>query len=375
MKLVAKTLFGIEEVLSKELTELGAQNVSIKKRAVEFEGDIALLYKCCYKLKTALRILMPIHSFSFKSKKDYYNFVYRFNWSKFLSPDQSLAIQAVCHSRFFNHSKYLAQFTKDGIVDHLRKKFGKRPSVDIVNPDISIHVMVHEDKAEISLDASGFSLHKRSYRQEKVSAPMNEALASGILQLSGWDKKTTILDPMCGSGTLIFEAAILAMDIPMHLNKTFCFQRWPNYDQDIHEIIKQKVKMEVKEQSCDLYASDRTFRAVEAFKKNAEAFPNVTFNIKKDDFFQIKNHPAQFLIMNPPYDLRMRSKDILDFYKRIGDALKQNWKPCEAWIFSGNIDAIKSIGLKTSRKINLMNGQLPSKLHKFEVYEGSRRHK
>ena len=367
-------MFGLEETLGKEISQLGGQNVSIKKRAVEFDGDKELLYKSNYKLKTALRILMPILKFSFKSKKDYFNFIYRFNWSKYIDENQTIAINAVCHSRFFNHSKYLAQFTKDGIADYFVKKTGKRPSVDLYNPDIALHVLVHEDQAEVSLSTSGFSLHKRSYRKEKVDAPINEVLASGIIQLSGWDRKTDLIDPMCGSGTLAFEAAILARDIPLHVGKHFCFHNWKDYDKQLDAKVQEQAKDEMKPQEVKIYGSDKSFAAISSCRINEKTITEANITFEKNDFFLIEDHPAKFLVMNPPYDLRLKSNDIISFYKRIGDALKQNWKPCEAWIFSGNIDAIKAVGLKPSRKINLMNGQLPSKLHKFEVYEGSRRH-
>lgn len=374
----AKTIFGLENILAEELKLLGGKNIILGNRAVSFSASLSDLYKMNLASKTALRILKPIKSFNAKSPEQLYRKSQEINWLKYIDTESTFAIDSAVHSLNFTHSKYAALKLKDAIVDQIRDIKGKRPNVDIKDPDIRINLHIENDKCTISLDSSGESLHKRGYRISGFEAPLNEVLAAGLVLLSGWNKISTFIDPMCGSGTIAIEAALSAANKAPNLNRErFGFMSWDNYDSKLFNKVKTElVKGEIKT-NTKIYASDKSEKTINHAKKTiqrAGLINEIDLNIS--DFEKIENKfNVGTIIMNPPYDERIREKDIAELYKKIGDKLKQDFKGFEAWIFSANKEAIKHIGLRPSKKITLFNGALECKFMKFDLYEGSKKKK
>ena len=373
---LAKTFYGFEPLLEKELRKLGAKNIQSINRAVSFEGDLGFLYKANLSLRTALRILMPIRRFPVKNQTDLYRAIDRIDWSKWFSAEQSFIIDVTLFSDHFNHSLFVAQKAKDAIVDQFSKREGKRPSVTTENPDIRIQLHLQGDQLTISLDSSGNSLHQRGYRIETNIAPINEVLAAGMLLHSGWEGKTYFYDPMCGSGTLAIEAAMIACNIPPSLNRTtFSFMNWKNFDAELFEVIRNSCLSKVKEFRGHIYASDKAPSAVRKAQENIEnAGLEEYISVVRSDFF-FADRPSEVplhIVFNPPYGERL-SIDADVFYGKIGDTLKKEYQGCEAWFITANIEALKSVGLRPSRKIKMFNGKLESRLVNYELYEGSRK--
>ncbi len=373
---LAKTFYGFEPLLEKELRKLGAKNIKSINRAVSFEGDLGFLYKANLSLRTALRILMPIGRFTVKNQTDLYRAIDRIDWSKWFSAEQSFIIDVTLFSDHFNHSLFVAQKAKDAIVDQFSKREGKRPSVTTENPDIRIQLHLQGDQLTISLDSSGNSLHQRGYRIETNIAPINEVLAAGMLLHSGWEGKTYFYDPMCGSGTLAIEAAMIACNIPPSLNRTiFSFMNWKNFDAELFEVIRNSCLSKVREFRGHIYASDKAPSAVRKAQENIEnAGLEEYISVVRSDFF-FADRPSEVplhIVFNPPYGERL-SIDADVFYGKIGDTLKKEYQGCEAWFITANIEALKSVGLRPSRKIKMFNGKLESRLVNYELYEGSRK--
>jgi putative N6-adenine-specific DNA methylase len=373
---LAKTFYGFEPLLEKELRKLGAKNIKSINRAVSFEGDLGFLYKANLSLRTALRILMPIGRYPVKNQTDLYRAIDRIDWSKWFSAEQSFIIDVTLFSDHFNHSLFVAQKAKDAIVDQFSKREGKRPSVTTENPDIRIQLHLQGDQLTISLDSSGNSLHQRGYRIETNIAPINEVLAAGMLLHSGWEGKTYFYDPMCGSGTLAIEAAMIACNIPPSLNRTtFSFMNWKNFDAELFEVIRNSCLSKVREFRGHIYASDKAPSAVRKAQENIEnAGLEEYISVVRSDFF-FADRPSEVplhIVFNPPYGERL-SIDADVFYGKIGDTLKKEYQGCEAWFITANIEALKSVGLRPSRKIKMFNGKLESRLVNYELYEGSRK--
>jgi putative N6-adenine-specific DNA methylase len=373
---LAKTFYGFEPLLEKELRKLGAKNIKSINRAVSFEGDLGFLYKANLSLRTALRILMPIGRFPVKNQTDLYRAIDRIDWSKWFSAEQSFIIDVTLYSDHFNHSLFVAQKAKDAIVDQFSKREGKRPSVTTENPDIRIQLHLQGDQLTISLDSSGNSLHQRGYRIETNIAPINEVLAAGMLLHSGWEGKTYFYDPMCGSGTLAIEAAMIACNIPPSLNRTsFSFMNWKNFDTELFEVIRNSCLSKVREFRGHIYASDKAPSAVRKAQENIEnAGLDEYISVVRSDFF-FADRPSEVplhIVFNPPYGERLPI-DADVFYGKIGDTLKKEYQGCEAWFITANIEALKSVGLRPSRKIKMFNGKLESRLVNYELYEGSRK--
>ena len=373
---LAKTFYGFEPLLEKELRKLGAKNIQSINRAVFFEGDLGFLYKANLSLRTALRILMPIGRFPVKNQTDLYRAIDRIDWSKWFSAEQSFIIDVTLFSDHFNHSLFVAQKAKDAIVDQFSNREGMRPSVTTENPDIRIQLHLRGDQLTISLDSSGNSLHQRGYRIETNIAPINEVLAAGMLLHSGWEGKTYFYDPMCGSGTLAIEAAMIACNIPPSLNRTtFSFMNWKNFDAELFEVIRNSCLSKVKEFRGHIYASDKAPSAVRKAQENIEnAGLEEYISVVRSDFF-FADRPSEVplhIVFNPPYGERLPI-DADVFYGKIGDTLKKEYQGCEAWFITANIEALKSVGLRPSRKIKMFNGKLESRLVNYELYEGSRK--
>ena len=380
LKLTATTFFGLEQVLAKELQQLGAQNVQTGNRAVYFEGDLGFMYKANYNLHTALRILRQLKSFhQIYKATQLYNAIASIDWSEWFSPQQTFRIDVTGQSKFFKHTKFAALKAKDAIVDQFRSSYHQRPDIDLKQPDIRIVLHFKDQHLDVLLDSSGEPLHKRGYRMRTNIAPLNEVLAAGIVALSGWDGRRSLLDPMCGSGTILIEAAMWQMCIPAAINRQkFTFQNWPDYDETLFDLIKNNSIDKIRElpNGIKLIGYDKALSAVEKARQNIKnANLDAFISVKQADFFKTKAVDSRlFLLFNPPYDERL-SINIKTFYKNIGDTLKQSYTGSEAWLLTGNLQTLKYVGLRPSKKIKLFNGKLESRLVQYLLYAGSRRGK
>lgn len=376
-KMIAKTFYGFEDILAKELQNLGAINVQKGVRSVHFEGDKGFMYKANISLRTALKILKPIHHFKIQNEEEYYRKIFSFDWASVMSPSQTFAIDVTSLSEKFTHDKYLSYRAKDAIVDKFRKTHNKRPNIDTNHPDFQFHFHISKtNEVTISVDSSGASLHHRGYRTATNIAPINEVLAAGILLLSGWDGSSNFIDPMCGSGTFLIEAAMIACNIPANIHRReFAFEKWNDYDVDLFETIFDAQVAKIREFHYHIIGYDKAPSAVAKAKDNVKnANLSDYIRISQEDFFKTQKEDSQkcHMVFNPPYGERL-SVDIPAFYKSIGDTLKQHYTNTEAWIITSNAEAIKNIGLRPSRKIKLYNGKLESTLLNFSIYEGTKK--
>jgi len=377
-QMLAKCFAGFEEVLAKELTQIGASDVRVVKRGVLFIGDKKLLYKANYLCRSAIRILKPIASFGAINEDELYNEVGKINWEQYLGLDGTFSIDGITSYSNITHSKYLALKTKDAIVDQFRNKFGKRPNVNTDNPDVSINVRLFKNEATISLDSSGESLHKRGYRIATGPAPMNEVLAASLVLLSGWDGKTNFIDPMCGSGTIPIEAALFARNIPPgYFRDDYTFKKWNDFDIDLWNQVVQEAKEQIRDTDVQIVGSDWSGRILETAKENVTAAGLKDTVTLKMNFINDSEPPESpgFLITNPPYGERIKVDDIISLYKGIGDALKKDYSGYTAWIISSNLEALKFVGLRPSRNITVYSGKLECKFAKFDMYTGSKKRK
>lgn len=376
--MIAKTFFGFEEVLAKELQVLGAQDVEQGVRMVSFVGDKGFMYKANLALRTAIKILKPIYHFRAYNEQSLYKGIQGINWAQYFSANQSFVVDVTLHSDRFNHSQFVALKTKDAIVDQFRDKFGKRPDIDKDFPDIRINIHIQNDQCSVALDTSGNSLHQRGYKTATNIAPINEVLAAGMLLLSGWDGQGDFIDPMCGSGTILAEAAMIACNIPANINrKEFAFEKWNDWDNDLFDTIIDSLLKKVKEFHYTIKGYDKAPSAVMKAKdniRNANLEEYIT--ISQQDFFTSEKETKGplHMVFNPPYGERL-DIEMERFYKDIGDTLKQNYPGTHAWFITANLEALKYVGLKPSRKIKLFNGKLEARLVKYEMYEGSKRTK
>lgn len=377
MKIIVKTLHGLEEVLAQEIRDLGGENVQLLKRAVSFEGNKRLLYRANLELRTALRVLVHMKDFIAKSPEELYKKIKRIDWLDYLDVDKTFAIDATASSSIFRHSKYAALKTKDAIADYFRQKTGRRPDVHVDYPNLRINIHINEDKCSLSLDSSGDSLHKRGYRANTLDAPINEVLAAGMILLSGWRGDSTFIDPMCGSGTLLIEAALIANNIPpqLHRKETLGFTRWKNYDAKLWAAVIEQAKANMQPQQCQILGYDKDRRAVRITEQNifSAYLDSSHIQVARSTFEKLEPPPPPgVVIMNPPYDERLEQEEVDEFYKMIGDVLKQRFAGYEAWIISSNMEAMKFVGLRPSQKVTLYNGALECKFQGYEMYEGSK---
>ena len=378
-KMIAKTFYGFEEILSEELLKLGAQKIIKGNRNVSFYGDKGFMYKSNISLRTALKIIKPIKEFKFKDIDEYYKKIYEIKWEDYLDFNSSFLINSVVfNSKIFNNSKFTSLKAKDAIVDRFRNKFKNRPSINSFNPELKIEIHVNRNFCTISLDSSGESLHKRGYKKYNSAAPLNEVLAAGIILMSAWDKKSDLLDPMCGTGTFLIEAAMIARNIAPNLNRlAFAFEKWKDWDNELFETIEESVKSKEIEFEHKLYGFDISGAMIKKAEKNIEISGlGVDIEIVKKDFLtSIKtDNDKLHVLINPPYDKRI-SADVNQLYKKIGDTLKNNYLYSDVWIITANLEAIKSIGLKSSKKIKLFNANLESRLLNYKIYPGSKKNK
>lgn len=377
-KMIAKTFFGFEEILAKELQLLGAQDVEIGTRMVSFVGDKGFMYKANLSLRTALKILKPIYYFRATNEQSLYKGIQGIDWSKYLNTKTTFVIDTTVHSDNFKHTQFVAQKSKDAIVDQFKAKFGERPSVEKDFPDLRINIHIDRDQCSVSLDSSGASLHQRGYKTATNIAPINEVLAAGMLLLSGWEGQGDFLDPMCGSGTILAEAAMIACNIPANINrKEFAFEKWNDWDNELFDQIMNSLMKKVKEFHYTIKGYDKAPSAVQKAKDNIRnANLDEYITISEQNFFdtQKENQGPLHMVFNPPYGERL-DIHLERFYREIGDTLKQSYPNTNAWFITANLEALKYVGLKPSRKIKLFNGSLEARLVKYEMYEGSKRAK
>ena len=384
--MVAKTFKGLEEVLARELTELGANDVQIERRAVRFSGDKALLYRTNLCLRTAIRVLVPIKVFSLqpsafrrqKPEDALYEAVKSIEWSQYMTVDSTFSIDATVYSETFRNSRFVTYRVKDAIADYWMERENRRPNVKVTEPDLYVNVHIANEQLTVSLDSSGESLHKRGYRVANTEAPINEALAAGMLLIAGWHGQSDFYDPMCGSGTLPIEAALIARNIaPGIFRKAFAFEKWPDFDADLWNEIYNDDSQE-REFTHKIYGSDASFYAIQQATKNVKAAgvaSNVSLKQIRLEELRVESGELReaLVMMNPPYGERLaNNKDIEALYSRIGTALKHQFAGATAWIISSNEAAMKCIGLKPSKKMRLLNGELDCQFNKYELFSGKR---
>lgn len=376
-KLTAKTLFGFEDLLATELKNLGALNIQKGQRMVSFEGDDGFMYKANLACRTAIKILKPIYNFKANDEKSLYDGIMKYDWVDLFDVDKTFAIDATVFSDDFTHSKYVALLSKDAIVDQFRNAFNRRPDVDTEDPDVRINVHIHMNDVTVSLDSSGNSLHQRGYRTQTNEAPINEVLAAGLLMLSGWTGQCDFLDPMCGSGTILIEAGMIACNIPANIRrKGFAFEKWQDFDEELFEKIKENLLKKTKEFNYQINGFDIDFQSMKKAKINInQAYLEDYIDVEKLDFFESRkesNEPLH-IFFNPPYNERI-SINTEEFYGDIGNTLKRNYAGTNAWMVTSNYDALKSVGLRPSAKIKTFNGALEARLVHYELYDGTKRY-
>ncbi|MBL4643823.1 MAG: class I SAM-dependent RNA methyltransferase [Flavobacteriaceae bacterium] len=376
-KMVATTMFGLEEVLATELKNLGAQDVVVGIRNVSFKGDGGFMYKANIALRTAIRILKPIKSFKVYDEEDLYDSLQKIKWENYLDVDGTFSIGAVVNSKHFTtNSHYITLKSKDAVADYFRHKYSRRPNVDLKYPDLKIHVHIQKEWCTVSLDSSGDSLHKRGYRSATNIAPINEVLAAGLVLLSGYRGEENFIDPMCGSGTILIEAAMIANNIPANINrKHFAFENWKDYDEDLYFLIQDVLLKKIRSSHYKIMGFDKAPSAVKKAQDNVE-------NANLDDFIGI--HHVNFfnskkevfgdttILFNPPYGERLNI-DTEEFYKKIGDTLKHGYPDSKVWFITSDLEALKYVGLRTSKRIPLKNGDLDCRLVRYDMYAGTRK--
>lgn len=379
--MLAKTFKGLEEVLAQELVELGANNVQIQRRAVSFTGDKRMLYTANFCLRTASRVLLPIATFKAKKADEIYEQVKTIDWAQYMTSKTTFQIDATVYSDLFRHSQFITYRVKDAIADWWMEHEGVRPNVRLTDPDLYINLHIAGDLVTLSLDSSGESLHKRGYRVANTQAPINEALAAGMLLLAGWKGQSDFYDPMCGSGTLLIEAALIARNIaPGVYRKGFAFEKWANFDADLFEDIYSDDSRE-RDFTHKIYGSDAGFYAVQTATKNIQSA-----NLQRDiEVKQIRLQELKFenekrktdgalVMMNPPYGERLsQDKDVLRLYQDIGTTLKHQFSGATAWIISSNEEALKCVGLRPAKRIRLMNGDLDCLFNQYVLFSGDRK--
>jgi len=379
--MLAKTFKGLEEVLARELIELGANDVQLERRAVSFRGDKALLYRANLCLRTAIRILVPITTEKLNAKgrkpeDQVYEIAKSIDWSRYMTVDNTFVIDSTVYSDFFHNSLFVTYRVKDAIVDYWSEKTGKRPNVNAEKPDIRINLHIGNDLLTLSLDSSGESLHKRGYRVATTEAPISEVLAAGMLLMAGWQGQSDFYDPMCGSGTLLIEAALIARNIaPGVFRQSYAFEKWPDFDADMWSDIYNDDSHE-REFNHKIYGSDASFYAIQQAAKNIKsAGVQKDIELKQVRIEELKDLSSEgaLVMLNPPYGERLKSnKEMEDLYGAIGSTLKHRFAGATAWIISSNAAAMKCIGLKPSKKMRLLNGELDCQFNKYDLFQGKR---
>ena len=371
--MLAKTYFGLEDILAKELTELGANEIETERRAVRFKGDKALLYKANLCLRSAIRILVPIAQFKATDADEVYEKAKKINWEEYIGIKQSFIINETINSENFRHSKFVAYRLKDAIADYFTELYDKRPSVSITSPDIYIDIHISHNECTISLDSSGVSLHKRGYRNSQNEAPISEAQAAGMLLMAGWDGSKDFIDPMCGSGTFLIEAALIALNIPPCIYRTqFAFEKWQDFDKELFDDLYND-DSEEREFTHKIIGYDVNPNTVKIAQENIKAAglsKYIEVQCRDIANFEEVTEPS-LIVTNPPYGERLKPEDLRDLYREIGRALKHKFVNGEAWVISSHVENLAAIGLKPSQRVELKNGALDCEFWKFEIFSGT----
>lgn len=380
ISMVAKTFWGLEDILAEELKAMGARILKVQKRTVIFEGDKELMYRANLCCRVALRILKPLQEFKVYEEEDLYNEIKEIPWEDYMDKDGTLAVDSVIRSSPFNHSRYVALKTKDAIVDRFRENTGVRPSVSVEQPDLRISLYIHQNRCMVYLDSSGESLHRRGYRKDKDKAPLNEVTAAGLVILSGWDAQSPFVDPMCGSGTIAIEAALIAMNIaPGKYRNYFGFQRWTDFDAKLwQKVLNEALENEKKDLDFKIIASDVSSKVIGIAKKNiGRTGLEDIIHLESSDMGDLQPPEGPGVaIMNPPYGERMGQEDEVELlYQDMGDTFKQKYPGYKTWIISSNKDALKKVGLRANRKFRLFNGSLECNFYGYSIYKGSKENK
>ena len=379
--MLAKTFKGLEQVLAEELVQLGANNVQVERRAVSFTGDLRMLYTANMCLRTASRVLVPIASFKAKNADDIYAQVKALDWSQYMTLKTTFQIDATVYSDFFRHSQFVTYRVKDAIVDYWMEKENARPSVKLEGADLYLNIHIAADRVTLSLDSSGESLHKRGYRVANTQAPINEALAAGMLLLAGWKGQSDFYDPMCGSGTLLIEAALIARNIaPGVYRQGFAFEKWANFDADLWDEVYNDDSRE-RAFKHKIYGSDAGFYAAQAAQKNIQsAGLQRDIEVRQVRIQELRlvdearNMDGALVMINPPYGERLsQDKDVLRLYQDMGTALKHQFSGATAWVVSSNEEALKCIGLRPAKRIHLVNGDLECLFNQYVLFKGDRK--
>ncbi len=375
--MLAKCLFGFEAILAKELRNLGALEVKEGVRNVKFKGDKGFMYKANLALRTAIRILVPIHTFKIYDEDDLYDGLKKIRWEKYLDIKSTFAINSSVHSDNFTNSHYVSLKSKDAIVDYFRNRYQERPSIDIKHPDIQFNIHIQKETCTLSLDSSGESLHKRGYKSDTNIAPINEVLAAGLILMSGYDGTQHFIDPMCGSGTILIEAAMIANNIPVNINRVeFAFEKWKDFDENLFDVINDSLLKKVRNSSHKIIGFDKAPSAVrKAINNVANASLEEFIDVEQKNFFDSEKFVdgKTLLLFNPPYGERLEINAPV-FYKEIGNTLKQGYSDTDVWFITSDFETgIKSVGLRASRKIKVFNGKLECRFVKYEMYKGSKK--
>ena len=374
-RLIVKTLYGLEEILSKELLSLGGREIQTINRAVAVVGDLGFVYKINIALRTGLKVLLPLNEIQMETVEDYYDAVYEIPWEELFDEGKTFAVHVVGTNEELNHSSFAGLKAKDAIVDRFRDKLGVRPSVDKHEPEVPIHIHISRDTVRIYLDTSGESLHRRGYRLEAAKAPLNEVLAAGIIMHSKWNGGMPVLDPMCGSGTFLVEAALIAHNMPANIyRESFAFFNWKGFEEELFVKIREGLLSRAKNYDGKFFGRDIDVYSLDAAAANIErSMFEDAVRLKRADFFEA-DPPAEkgLMLINPPYNVRIQA-DTHRLYRQMGDTLKEKYAGWEVYWITSDMEAIKSIGLRPSRKWNLFNGELECKLLRFDMYEGTKK--
>jgi len=371
-EMVAKTLYGLEDLLAGELIELGADNLQIGRRMVVFEGNKELLYKANYHCRTALRILKPIVQFDAQNPDDVYEQIKKLDWTELLPEKKTFSVDSVVYSETFTHSKFVTYRTKDAIVDYFTERGKERPAVRTTNPDLQFHLHISHDECTLLWDSSGESLHKRGYRVENGAAPLSEVLAAGMIMKTGWKGETPFVDPMCGSGTLLIEAALIALNIaPGVFRSQFAFEKWDDFDAELFEQVSSDDSRE-KPFLFKCYGSDISRKAVVAASKNVKsAGLSKYIDLKVQSLQEIKENPGKgILITNPPYGERLNQNNLMELYAMIGERLKHVFAGYDAWILSSSLEGLEAISLKPASRTKLVNGAIDCEYRQYKLFLG-----
>lgn len=376
LRMVAKTMLGLEEVLAEELIALGADGVQIGNRMVSFEGDLALMYKANFCCRTALRILRIVYEFKAKTTDDIYKKIKAMNWFEHLNEDFTIAVDVVAFSDYFTHSKFVAYRVKDAIVDYFISKTGNRVSVDVKDPDLRINLHISNDVCTLSFDSSGESLHKRGYRKQQTEAPLNEILAAGMILKSGWRGETDFVDPMCGSGTFLIEAALIALNTPPGIyRKSYGFEKWKNFDKELFEHIYNDDSQE-RAFNHKIYGSDILPEAIRIAKDNIEEAgleSHIQVEVKAMEDYEKAPAEDGLLMTNPPYGERLQPEDLYGLYEKLGERLKHVFTGFKAVVLSYDKKCFHAIGLKHACRYRLVNGKLECEVRTYEIFKGKRK--